>query len=576
MKRVIIIFLLCLVFSTPLAFAHEPDRLRPRFFSGDLSVLSAPAVGQRATLILDLTAMAGDCEDATVQFRTPKGVDTLGSSVFEGQYLTRDATRRYSVDIVALEEGNYRLQASVYFQLPDGRDRAEHFFTYLDVQPVKHAALLAPARTDSDAHPTGASLAAGGMISVSGRITYYNDNLKQMVPVRKVEVRLFEKNSRVSRHISNTYTDDNGFYSFEDLTNVDPEDGTGRDIQVRIYFENDALGIERSGGTVYSFESSVMYDVPDGQVDIDYSLEERDQDRGVGHIFNAIMDADRFLQKSVGWQRARITVKWPYGDWSNYNYGWYKPGGSIYTEFIQIPDGMEWDRPTMLHEYGHAVMTAMYGYNANVLPPYSFEGEHYIYTVSDPGFAMREGWAEFFEAAVDDNAYNLPGYANRNVPNVESNNWWTGAVDGTGSNTRGEIVEGAVASIFWDIADTGDSYDESPGVDDDSMDGMFRELWEVMLNYKPGNILEFWDYWLENYYDQIQALQSIYITHHVKVAPPWDVNGDGKVDMLDFAIISSHFGQSISNPVQPNPDVNRDGVVDIVDLVIWAIYVEGM
>jgi hypothetical protein len=525
-------------------------------------------------MILDLTAMAGDCESATVQFRTPKGVDMLGSSVFEGQYLTRDAIRRYSVDMVALEGGSYKLQATVYFQLPDGQERAEHFFTYLDVQPGKHASLLAPARADADVHPTGAPLAAGGMIGVSGYVTYYNDNLKQVVPVRKVEVRVFEKNSRVSRRIDSTYTDDNGFYSFEDLTNVDPEDGTGRDIQVRLYFENDALRLERSEGTVYSFESPIMYDVSDGQVDVDYSLEERDQDRGVGHIFNAIMDASKFLQKSVGWQRAKITVKWPYGDWSNYNYGWYTPGGAIYTEFIQVPDGMEWDRSTMLHEYGHAVMTAMYGYNANVLPTYSFEGEHYIYTVSDPGFAMREGWAAFFEAAVDDNAYNLPGYINRNVPNVESNNWWTGAVDGTGNNTLGEIVEGSVASIFWDIADTGDSYDESPGVDDDSMYGMFRELWEVMLNHKPGSILELWDYWLEDYYGQIQALQSIYTTHHVKVTFPWDVNGDGKVDMLDFTIISSHFGQSIPNPSQPNPDVNRDGVVDIVDLVIWAINVD--
>lgn len=576
MKRVIVVFLLCLVFSTPLAFAHESARLRPRFFSGDLSVFPAPAVGQRSSLILDLTVIAGDCENATVQFRTPKGVDILGSGVFEGQYLTRDAIHRYSVDIVALEGGSYKLQATVYFQLPDGQNRAEHFFTYLDVQPGKYASLLAPARTDAGVHPTGAPLATGGTISVSGYVTYYNDNLKQMVPIRKVGVLLFEKNSRFSRRISSTYTDDNGFYSFADMTNVDPEDGTGRDIQVRLYFENDALRIERSGGTVYSFESPIMYDVSDGQIDADYSLEERDQDRGVGHIFNTIMDASKFLQKSVGWQRAKITVKWPYGDWSNYNYGWYTPGGSIYTEFIQVPDGMEWDRPTMLHEYGHAVMIAMYGYNANVLPPYSFEGEHYIYTVSDPGFAMREGWAGFFEAAVDDNAYNLPGYGNRNVPNVESNKWWTGAVDGTGSNTRGEIVEGTVASILWDIADTGDSYDESPGVDDDSINGMFRELWEVMLNHKPGDILEFWDYWLKNYYDQIQALQSIYTTQHVKVTPPWDVNGDGNVDMLDFTSISSHFGQSISNPVQPNPDVNRDGVVDIVDLVIWAINVDGV
>ena len=95
----------------------------------------------------------------------------------------------------------------------------------------------------------------------------------------------------------------------------------------------------------------------------------------------------------------------------------------------------------MLHEYGHAVMTALYGYNFHNLPYDSFQGGHSVYTVSDPGFAMKEGWAEFFEALVDDSAYNVTAYANSDTPNIESNDWWTGDIDGKGSNARGEMVE---------------------------------------------------------------------------------------------------------------------------------------
>jgi hypothetical protein len=154
---------------------------------------------------------------------------------------------------------------------------------------------------------------------------------------------------------------------------------------------------------------------------------------------------------------------------------------------------------------------------------------------------------------------------------VESNDWWTGDIDGKGSNTQGEMVEGAVASVLWDIADTNHSRDESPGADDDQLDGMLEELWDTMLNYRPTDILEFWDYWVENRHGQTLSLYSIYTDHGIRVIPPWDVNQDGTVDALDLAIIGSHFGQKPHSTVRPNPDVNRDGEVNILDIIMWAM-----
>jgi hypothetical protein len=102
------------------------------------------------------------------------------------------------------------------------------------------------------------------------------------------------------------------------------------------------------------------------------------------------------------------------------------------------------------------------------------------------------------------------------------------------------------------------------------MDGMFEELWKIMLKHKPGSILEFWDHWVEDFYSQTQPLYSIYRSHAVKVALPWDINSDDAIDLLDLVILSSHFGQKIHSAIHPNPDINRDGVVDILDLVILA------
>ena len=48
------------------------------------------------------------------------------------------------------------------------------------------------------------------------------------------------------------------------------------------------------------------------------------------------------------------------------------------------------------------------------------------------------------EAAVDNNALNVTGIWDRDSPNIESNQWWTGHVNGAGKNVGGEVVEGTV------------------------------------------------------------------------------------------------------------------------------------
>ena len=44
---------------------------------------------------------------------------------------------------------------------------------------------------------------------------------------------------------------------------------------------------------------------------------------------------------------------------------------------------------------------------------------------------------------------------------------------------------------------------------------------------------------------------------------PWDVNGDGVVNVQDLTLVANGFGQD-------SPDVNSDGVVNILDLTIVA------
>jgi hypothetical protein len=53
--------------------------------------------------------------------------------------------------------------------------------------------------------------------------------------------------------------------------------------------------------------------------------------------------------------------------------------------------------------------------------------------------------------------------------------------------------------------------------------------------------------------------------------PSWDVNMDGRVDILDLVEVGYHYGET-GTPGWIRADVNRDGKVDIIDLSIVALH----
>ncbi len=575
LKIIFIIFTLCLIIP-PLS--HSDSRLIPDFFNAKITLSNAPKITQTATITLDLTAIEGDCEKTTIKFRVPEGVSMLGQSVFEEASFARGESRTYSVEIKALKEGTYALQASVYFHLSDGHTDVEHFFKFLTVD--RHSSRISDktgllSKNAVEAH-TNISLAPSNLalaqdtFTLYGRVTYYDDNHSRPLPIRNVAIKLFDLEGNTSNLIGTQYTDNDGNYTFSNIPN-----SPDKVFRLVVSFENEALKMMDNDRNLYEFNLPLISNVFGDSVNSDCFFNETNQHRILGHIFNTIMDAYDFLQTNVSWGRNVINVQYPYESeksLSKYSYSHLYPlRDQIFNELIQIASNRPWDRTAMLHEYGHSVMMALYGYSYNNYPKSSFSGDpdanytHSVYTASDDAFAIKEGWAEFFEAIVDENAFNTTQYSNVNTPNIEYNSWWKFI---GGANSEGNIVEGAVASILWDISDTATSNDEKPDIDDDRIDGRFVELWNIMMNYKPANIRKIWDAWLELGYGQIPSLYSIFSDNGVKVSMPYDLNSDGKIDVADMVMVGSYFGRDVTESIQPSPDINNDGKVDIIDVLI--------
>ena len=51
---------------------------------------------------------------------------------------------------------------------------------------------------------------------------------------------------------------------------------------------------------------------------------------------------------------------------------------------------------------------------------------------------------------------------------------------------------------------------------------------------------------------------------------PWDVNRDGKVDVLDLVFVARYIGKNVTSELYFNPDVNGDGIVNILDIILVA------
>jgi hypothetical protein len=461
--------------------------------------------------------------------------------------LLKNRTMRLDVSMAAKKIGVYCLEAIAVMKPSDGYPKISSTRLYTSVveREEDFKPVLLENMTQIDVTDLGtnekipnenAAPSSPGTITVYGYWNYY-DQSNNLKPCRYVRVELWDGDFPADVKLSTTYCQSNGYYQFPAINNDDGLLEDGYDIYVKVFCDSDleVYVTDGSGGTYWA-QTDKHDNAADGMHNMgSYAIS--GSNRGCFGLYDNIVDEYWWLYNRVGWARSEVQVRWPTETWPHSH-------GNV----IDVPSGWEWDRMMVLHEYAHCIHYAARG---GSWPSGSGPDPHYIYSESSGGFAITEGWAEFMQCAVDNNG----GYGFGTEQSIETNTW----ADTTDSGDwDGNIVEGAVASIFWDIFDGTSSSDEPWG---DYINQEFTRLWTVFLNDDPNDMqTNFWNGW-----------QSIYGAGFNE----WSVFHGSKINK-DTTLPSNPTSYTVSPPtnvwINDNTiDITLNGATDSLS-GIWGYY----
>ena len=317
--------------------------------------------------------------------------------------------------------------------------------------------------------------------------------------IRYAEVRITDSNGSV---IQCAETDSSGNFSF-----TVPQSGANYTISVNARADNNFVKISvlntPETNTVYSLTSAFTADSTKSVGTINASATGSDVLAGAFNIYNQILESNEYLRTQVGTcsisgcdnfvVAPKVSAYWVKGfnPGSYYNAGpvsFYIPGysrlfilGGLNGD-VDNSDTDHFDNSIIIHEYGHFLEDVMSDSDS---PGGSHSGNKLI----DPRLAWSEGFANFLQAAVqDDPKYvdttgNISGSTGLifevNLESYGSCSSSTPGCDKPNKDAEGNFREFAITRMLWDAVDNTPA--ETENSQTDNVSGKFDEIWASMV-----------------------------------------------------------------------------------------------
>jgi len=281
---------------------------------------------------------------------------------------------------------------------------------------------------------------------------------------KEIRVELYEKDTiGIDYLLDTSYTDSNGVFTFPSRTNWWPDDNRQLNVYIKIVTVYPQTAVTDRLFRNYAFSNSPTFLSHDGTWNIDFYLSSTWSDFQALWIFEDIRKAWNYVHTYYGqYDPGSVTAVWEQNlncypitlpDYTN-NCNSFTYAGLVPPHFIFITSNDNTQSmDVVIHETAH-----MYMVNAdNWWYVNSSCFNHDVFGSINTSCAWSEGWADFFPLPVNNNhCYNRstirPCYGVVDVQffDLEAHS----RADGDPSFSRGDTVEGRVATSLYDLYDS--------------------------------------------------------------------------------------------------------------------------
>ena len=363
--------------------------------------------------------------------------------------------------------------------------------------------------------------------SLSGQMNYQDRDGGQH-PIRYAMIEVYGADNNNDplddRVIGQTHTDHNGNYNVTVLT-----DGAGgRELYVKVFTESVGGAYPETTSEICSVRDDVFnevyymqsenYPVPkEALLTVDMCAP---NDVGEFMVYDSLVEGFVKAKKFFEIELDEVMAYWPCEEEMSY----FDPCNMK----ICIAQEDRGDRDVIMHEYGHYIAqiylfgqgevgdSSIHFWNADL----RYHPDVNRTPEEARNLAFREAWASLFSIATQYGDTGYPNAGDTKYQDVDEGSDEDLEVDlerDSGDQySPGEFYENMNCCALWDI------FDDESASDiylDLISDLSLAKIWTTILDYRPDDIIDFWDGWFGNY-DYERQMKYIFRAHNMPFTKP--------------------------------------------------------